>query len=62
MYNLKDIRVVQKKKKCSELKEVDGKMVVCRWVENLSYTIQVKRDGLFAEWEDVPVIEEWVDA
>jgi dTDP-glucose pyrophosphorylase len=58
---IKDIRVVQKLKNRARLKEVDGEMVVGRWVEKTSYTIQIKRDGFAAEWEDVPVIEEYED-
>jgi hypothetical protein len=57
---IRDIRVVQKLKNRYSLKEVDGRMVIDRWVERTSFTLQIKWDGIFAdEWEDVPVIEEF---
>ena len=60
--NIKDIRIIQKLRKRTSLKEGDGhlgQMVVERWVEKTSWTLQIKRDGFAAEWEDVQVIEEF---
>jgi hypothetical protein len=60
--NIKDIRIIQKLRNRTSLKEGDGhlgQMVVERWVEKTSWTLQIKRDGFAAEWEDVQVIEEF---
>lgn len=60
--NIKDIRIIQKLRNRTSLKEGDGhlgQMVVERWVEKTSWTLQIKRDGFAAEWEDVHVIEEF---
>jgi len=59
MMNIKDIRVVQKLRHRASLKEVDGQMIVDRWVEKISWNFQIKRDGFDAEWEDIPVVEEY---
>jgi hypothetical protein len=61
MMNIKDIRVIQKLRHQTSLEEVDGRMVVNRWIEKTSWALQIKRDGFAAEWEDVPVIEEYED-
>lgn len=60
--NIKDIRIIQKLRNRTSLKEGDGhlgQMIVERWVEKTSWTLQIKRDGFAAEWEDVHVIEEF---
>lgn len=57
--SIKDIRVVQKLRHRSSLKEVDGRMVVDRWIEKTSYKLQIKRDGFAYDWEDVEIIEEF---
>jgi hypothetical protein len=57
--NIKDIRIIQKLRHQTSLEEVDGRMIVNRWTEKTSYRLQIKRDGFAAEWEDVPVIEEY---
>lgn len=60
--NIKDIRIIQKLRNRTSLKEGDGhlgQMIVERWVEKTSWTLQIKRDGFAAEWEDVQVIEEF---
>lgn len=62
--NIKDIRIVQKLRKGTRLKEADdntGFVYFERFVEKTSWTLQIKRDGFAAEWEDVPVIEEYED-
>jgi hypothetical protein len=59
--NIKDIRVIQKLRHQTSLEEVDGRMVVNRWTEKTTWALQIKRDGFAAEWEDVPVIEEYED-
>jgi len=61
MMNIKDIRVIQKLRHQTSLEEVDGRMIVNRWIEKTTWTLQIKRDGFAAEWEDVPVIEEYED-
>lgn len=61
MMNIKDIRVIQKLRHQTSLEEVDGRMVVNRWTEKTTWALQIKRDGFAAEWEDVPVIEEYED-
>lgn len=61
MMNIKDIRVIQKLRHQTSLEEVDGRMIVNRWTEKTTWTLQIKRDGFAAEWEDVPVIEEYED-
>jgi hypothetical protein len=64
MMNIKDIRVVQKLRRGTRLKEADdnsGFVTVEPFVEKTSWTLQIKRDGFAAEWEDVPVIEEYED-
>ena len=57
MINIKDIRVVQKYRNHAEPKLIDGVMTIERWVEKTSWSLQIKRDGVFSGWEDVPVIE-----
>jgi len=57
--NIKDIRIIQKLRHQTSLEEVDGRMIVNRWTEKTSYKLQIKRDGFAAEWEDIPVIEEY---
>ena len=61
MMNIKDIRVIQKLRHQTSLEEVDGRMIVNRWTEKTTWSLQIKRDGFAAEWEDVPVIEEYED-
>ena len=64
MMNIKDIRVVQKLRKGERLKEADdytGFVTIEHFVEKTSWKLQIKRDGFAAEWEDVPVIEEYED-
>lgn len=61
MMNIKDIRVIQKLRHQTSLEEVDGRMIVNRWTEKTTWALQIKRDGFAAEWEDVPVIEEYED-
>jgi hypothetical protein len=64
MMNIKDIRVVQKLRKGERLKEADdytGFVTIEHFVEKTSWTLQIKRDGFAAEWEDVPIIEEYED-
>ena len=61
MMNIKDIRVIQKLRHQTSLEEVDGRMIVNRWIEKTSWALQIKRDGFAAEWEDVPVVEEYED-
>jgi hypothetical protein len=34
-------------------------MIVNRWIEKTTWKLQIKRDGFAAEWEDIPVIEEY---
>ena len=57
--NIKDIRIIQKLRHQTSLEEVDGRMVVNRWTEKTTWKLQIKRDGFAAEWEDIPVIEEY---
>jgi hypothetical protein len=60
IWNIKDIRVVQKLRRGTRLKDADGHMgfgTVEHFVEKTSWTLQIKRDGFVTEWEDVPVIE-----
>ena len=60
--NIKDIRIIQKLRNRTSLKEGDGhlgQMIVERWVEKTSWTLQIKRDGFAYDWEDVHVIEEF---
>jgi hypothetical protein len=57
--NIKDIRVIQKLRHQTSLEEVDGRMIVNRWIEKTTWKLQIKRDGFAAEWEDIPVIEEY---
>lgn len=57
--NIKDIRVVQKLRKGTRLKKVDGDVVVEQFVEKTSWALQIKRDGFGAEWENIQVIEEF---
>jgi hypothetical protein len=59
MMNIKDIRVIQKLRHQTSLEEVDGRMIVNRWTEKTTWALQIKRDGFAAEWEDIPVIEEY---
>ena len=62
MMNIKDIRVVQKLRRGERLKEVydnPGFVSIEHFVEKTSWKLQIKRDGFAAEWEDVPVIEEY---
>lgn len=63
MSNIKDIRIIQKLRNRTSLKEGDGhlgQMVVENWVEKTSWTLQFQRDGSYDwEWEDVEVIEEF---
>ena len=64
MMNIKDIRIVQKLRRGARLKEADdntGFVSIERFVEKSSWKLQIKRDGFAAEWEDVPVIEEYED-
>jgi hypothetical protein len=64
MMNIKDIRIVQKLRRGARLKEADdntGFMNIESFVEKTSWKLQIKRDGFAAEWEDVPVIEEYED-
>jgi hypothetical protein len=64
MMNIKDIRIVQKFRRGARLIEGDDNSGFGRFepfVENTSWTLQIKRDGFAAEWEDVPVIEEYED-
>ncbi|CAB4143379.1 hypothetical protein UFOVP447_133 [uncultured Caudovirales phage] len=64
MMNIKDIRVVQKLRRGERLKEADdntGFVSIEHFVEKTSWKLQIKRDGFAAEWEDVPVIEEYED-
>ncbi len=61
MMNIKDIRVIQKLRHQTSLEEVDGRMIVNRWIEKTTWALQIKRDGFAAEWEDVPVVEEYED-
>jgi hypothetical protein len=68
MMNIKDIRVVQKLRRGERLKEADDytgfvtvEVTVEHFVEKTSWKLQIKRDGFAAEWEDVPVIEEYED-
>ena len=61
MMNIKDIRVIQKLRHQTSLEEVDGRMIVNRWIEKTSWALQIKCDGFAAEWEDVPVVEEYED-
>jgi hypothetical protein len=57
--NIKDIRVIQTLRHQTSLEEVDGRMIVNRWIEKTTWKLQIKRDGFAAEWEDIPVIEEY---
>ena len=57
--NIKDIRVVQKLRRRSSLKEVDGEMIVDRWIETTSYKLQIIREGFPYDWEDVEIVEEF---
>lgn len=59
MMNIIDIRIVQKLRHRSSLKEVDGKMIVDRYVEKTSYKLQIKREGFACDWEDVEIVEEF---
>jgi hypothetical protein len=64
MMNIKDIRIVQKFRRGARLIEGDDNSGFGRFepfVEKTSWTLQIKRDGFAAEWEDVPVIEEYED-
>jgi hypothetical protein len=67
MSNIKDIRVVQRVRNGSVLsKDESGKMVIVPGKELVGYRFQVKRDDLFAEWndngwQDIEVIEEEVE-
>jgi hypothetical protein len=64
MMNIKDIRIVQKLRKGERLKEADdytGFVTIEHFVEKTSWKLQIKRDGFAAEWEDVPIIEEYED-
>jgi hypothetical protein len=64
MMNIKDIRVVQKLRRGERLKEADdytGFVAVEQFVEKTTWKLQIKRDGFAAEWEDIPVIEEYED-
>ena len=61
--NIKDIRVVQKLRSGTRLSEDnDGLGVSVEYfVEKTSWKLQIKRDSFAAEWEDVPVVEEYED-
>jgi hypothetical protein len=63
MMNIKDIRVVQKLRSGTRLSEDnDGLGVSVEYfVEKTSWKLQIKRDSFAAEWEDVPVVEEYED-
>lgn len=55
MTSIADIRVVQKNRSVLSKNEYGDEIST---VVNISYTIQIKRDKPFAEWEDIPIIEE----
>jgi len=69
MMNIKDIRVVQKLRRGERLVKEDenytgnppGFVTIEHFVEMTSWKLQIKRDGFAAEWEDIPVIEEYED-
>ena len=52
---IKDIRVLQKYRIRTKVRE-DGTDFT--WKELTTYTIQIKRNSLFADWENVPIVEE----
>ena len=57
--NIRDIRIIQKLRRRSELHVAGTQAAVENWVERTSWTLQIKRDGFAADWEDVQVIEEF---
>ena len=62
--NIKDIRVVQKLRKGIRVIPSEDYVDIAhaeQFVEKTSWTLQIKRDGFAAEWEDVPVVEEYED-
>ena len=66
MMNIKDIRIVQKLRRGTRLVPSDditdsGRVFVEQFVEKTSWKLQIKRDSFAAEWEDIPVIEEYED-
>ena len=70
MMNIKDIRIVQKLRRGTRfIKEADAPvghhigfgLAVEHFVEKTTWKLQIKRDGFAAEWEDIPVIEEYED-
>ena len=64
LHDIKYIRVVQKLRKGTRLVEADdntGFVHVEQFVEKTSWTLQIKRDGFGADWEDVPVKVEYED-
>ena len=60
--NIKDIRVVQKLRKVKEYTNFEDGLSLREINVKTSWTLQIKRDSLDAEWEDVQVIEEYEDA
>lgn len=66
LHNIKDIRVVQKIRRGTRLVPANditdsGHVSVERFVEKMSWTLQIKRDGFAAEWENVPVVYEEIE-
>ena len=63
MMNIKDIRVVQKLRRGTRLSKAndDSDVTIEDFVEMTSWNFQIKRDGVAAEWEDIPVVEEYED-
>lgn len=57
--NIKDIRIIQKLRRRSELHVAGTQTSVENWVEKISWTLQIKRVGFGYDWEDVEVIEEF---